>query len=270
MAEFNEARAYSRLAEGAASLGLQIAVSDLCGAVALRTEHEGLGLLNRVIGLGLREPITPRTIALLTTHYSDLHVTWGVELSPPAATPQTVALLRSIPLRRGLATAVLAIDCHRGTPWRSDVQVVKCEGHPNAESAAIEAAVFGASGTLRSLLELAPRQSRCCQWLAYDGSKPIGACLTYMEQEAAWFGWSATLPDYRGRGVQRALLARCVDAAAAGGCRWMTAETSIGTAARPDPSYRNMLRAGFVELYRRHIHLFLPRRHAKPNDVPTG
>lgn len=270
LAEFCEGRAYRGLAEaGAKILGLQVDATDLCGAIVLRSEHKGLGtLLNRVIGLGLREPITAQTIASLTAHYRGIPAAWSIELTPPAATPDVVAMLRSIPLRRGLATAVLAVNCSHATPWPSTFQVVKCEGQPSAEGASIEAAVFGVSDTLKSLLAVAPLQSCYRQWLAYDRARPVGACLTHVDHEGAWFGWSATLPEYRGRGVQRTLLAHCLDDAAAAGCRWMTAETAIGTDSRPDPSFRNMRRAGFIELYRRHSHLFLPRRPTAPSSDP--
>ena len=265
LAEFSEANAYRQLIAGAAGLGMQACAVELCGGVALRCPDDGLGpLMNRVIGLGLREPITGQMIAALNEHYHGLPGTWCVELSPPAMTPEGVALLRTIPLRRGLATAMLAIDCGRELHWPTSLSVVRYEGRPNREAAAIQAEVFGVSPALRSVLEVAPRQPGLRQWLAYDGSNPVGACLSSVHGQSSWFGWSATLPQHRGRGVQRALLARCVEDAAAAGCRWMTAETAIGTAARPDPSFVNLRRAGFVELYRRHNHLFLPRRSHAP------
>jgi GNAT superfamily N-acetyltransferase len=170
-----------------------------------------------------------------------------------------VTLLRSARMRRGLATAILAVDCRRGTSWPSNFNVVQGDENTSRKASAIEAAVFGVHDALRSLLEAVPRQSAFRQWLAFDNGIAVGACLTYVDRECSWFGWSATLPQYRRRGVQRALLARCIQDAASNGSRWMTAETAIGTRLHPDASYANLRRAGFVELYRRYSYLYLPR-----------
>ena len=67
----------------------------------------------------------------------------------------------------------------------------------------------------------------------------------------AEFGIAATLEPARGRGCQLALLHRRILDAAEAGCHTLFVETGERVPGRPSPSYRNILRAGFVEAYLR-------------------
>ncbi|MFG6503764.1 GNAT family N-acetyltransferase [Microbacterium sp. P05] len=83
---------------------------------------------------------------------------------------------------------------------------------------------------------------------AWDGDLLIGAGAVHLLGEAASLNTGATLPSHRRRGVQGALISARVRAAADAGCRLVSAETGSS----PDsPSYRNLVRAGFVHLYDR-------------------
>jgi GNAT superfamily N-acetyltransferase len=61
----------------------------------------------------------------------------------------------------------------------------------------------------------------------------------------------ATLPEYRGRGAQSALLTARARAAKAAGCRWLVADTGAEGPGDRNTSLRNMLRVGFEPLYER-------------------
>lgn len=73
----------------------------------------------------------------------------------------------------------------------------------------------------------------------------------HVDGEIAQFGIGATLKPARGRGCQTALLHRRIADAAAAGCRTLFVETGERVPERPSASYRNILRAGFVEAYPR-------------------
>jgi hypothetical protein len=93
-------------------------------------------------------------------------------------------------------------------------------------------------------------------YLVRDGARPIAGAAMFVQGEGAWLGLSATIPADRGRGAQTALLARRFQDAAALGCAWVSADTQPETTARPNPSYRNMRRAGMDILYSRPKYLF--------------
>jgi GNAT superfamily N-acetyltransferase len=87
--------------------------------------------------------------------------------------------------------------------------------------------------------------------VAYDAARPVGAGALFVTGDQGWLGLGATLPDARGRGAQSAILAARVRLAAGQGAATVTTETGVREPGRPEPSYRNILRAGFEEAYER-------------------
>jgi hypothetical protein len=87
--------------------------------------------------------------------------------------------------------------------------------------------------------------------VAYDGDVPVSAAGLVVAGDQGWLGMGATLPAARGRGAQSALLAARIRLAAEAGCATVTTETGVREEARPDRSYRNILRAGFEEAFAR-------------------
>jgi GNAT superfamily N-acetyltransferase len=84
-------------------------------------------------------------------------------------------------------------------------------------------------------------------YVAYDGERPAGAGALFVHEGVGWLGLGATLPEFRGRGAQSAILADRIEDARKQGCRRITTETGERTNDRPSNSYRNILRAGFRE-----------------------
>lgn len=82
-------------------------------------------------------------------------------------------------------------------------------------------------------------------YVGWDGATPVSAAALHIAGDTAWFGLGATLPSHRGRGGQSALFARRIADALDAGCRVMATETGEDTPQAPNPSYRNMIRAGF-------------------------
>jgi GNAT superfamily N-acetyltransferase len=85
-------------------------------------------------------------------------------------------------------------------------------------------------------------------YVAYDGDAPAGAGALYVHDRVRWLGFGATLPEYRGRGAQSAILAVRIEDARRQGCSTLTTETGELAEGRPSSSYRNILRAGFREV----------------------
>jgi GNAT superfamily N-acetyltransferase len=86
---------------------------------------------------------------------------------------------------------------------------------------------------------------------AWDGETAVAGAALYVLGDAGWLGAASTLPSARGRGAQGALMARRIEDGRAFGCRWFVTETGEETAAHPNPSLRNMMRAGFRVAYHR-------------------
>jgi GNAT superfamily N-acetyltransferase len=84
-------------------------------------------------------------------------------------------------------------------------------------------------------------------YVAYDGERPAGAGALFVHEGVGWLGYAATLPDYRGRGAQSAILAVRIEDARKQGCSTVVTETGAMEEGRPSNSYRNIVRAGFRE-----------------------
>jgi GNAT superfamily N-acetyltransferase len=113
------------------------------------------------------------------------------------------------------------------------------------------AAAYGFPATFAGWLgRLAGRTGWRCL-APYEGGEPIATGALFTAGEVGWLGFGATLPSHRGRGTQSALLAARITLAAELGLGLVVTETGVprGGRARPGPSYRNILRAGFRETY---------------------
>jgi hypothetical protein len=88
-------------------------------------------------------------------------------------------------------------------------------------------------------------------YLAYDAGQPVAAALMYVAGEWAWLGFAATLPEFRGRGAQSALLARRISDGLSCTVKGFTTETGAPPPGEEHkhPSFRNISRAGFEVAY---------------------
>jgi GNAT superfamily N-acetyltransferase len=84
-------------------------------------------------------------------------------------------------------------------------------------------------------------------YAAYEGEEPAGAGALFVQEDVGWLGFGATLPAFRGRGAQSAILAARIEDARQQQCSLVVTETGELEADRPSSSYRNILRAGFRE-----------------------
>jgi hypothetical protein len=114
-------------------------------------------------------------------------------------------------------------------------QVVAVDGDP-----------FGyTAGTLDMLGE-----PRFFTVLATKCGQPAATGSLYIQNELGYLGNGKTLEVFRRQGAQNALIATRVSMAAALGCLDVVSETYRFL----ESSYRNLIRAGFVELYARSIY----------------
>ncbi len=84
-------------------------------------------------------------------------------------------------------------------------------------------------------------------YVAYDEGVPCAAGALFVSGATAWFGVDTTIPAYRGKGLQLAIIARRLHDASARGVIFAMAETGRSAqSSDPDgPSFRNYKRLGF-------------------------
>jgi hypothetical protein len=118
------------------------------------------------------------------------------------------------------------------------------------EDAAIVASIVGPAFDLpqcgAELLAAVIERKHWRVYIAEADGVPVAAAGTFIEGDFGYFAFSATRTEFRRRGAQRLLLQTRINAAADAGCQWLATETGFPlTADEPNPSYQNLLWAGF-------------------------
>jgi GNAT superfamily N-acetyltransferase len=218
----------------------------------------GVGMMNLVLGATAAGALDEGHLAAACEWMRARGVDFYVPVPPDL--PQTGPVeswLAANGLRPGYAWMKFVRDPHPPRFRRPAVEVVELNAGDQRPFGMIAATGFGLPAWAAAFFaELPGREGWHCYVALVDGS-PQACAAMLVEGEVAEFGIAATLEPARGRGCQLALLHQRIEDAAAAGCRLLFVETGERVAGRPDPSYRNILRAGFEEAYLR------------PNWTPT-
>lgn len=265
LVELSEAHAYASLARPHADFAKSaggphsFTVGSAVGVVAAAAPSS-LNL-NRVIGLGVREPCDEAMLDSIAETYRTAAVAYAIEMSPLARPAELPQWLRQRRLRRLLPTRMY---------WRSTADLPTHDSGLSVRTAAeveevewlarLCCQVFRMPAATEAILAATQRDCRWTAWLVRQGQVAIGGGLCFVDEGIAWLGWDATLPEHRGRGAHRDLIVARALAARQRGCRYITAETATHTPARPDPSARNYEKLGFLLAYERHTYASIPAR----------
>ena len=204
-------------------------------------------MLNRVVGLGVDEPATEaaldEALALLegTRHY--------VAVTPGAEPPQLVDWLAKRGFEPGWGWTQFCRGVDELPALETELELVEVGSDQTADFARVVATGYRLPDATLPLLGLAPVRPGWTCWLALADGEPAGAAALHVGDGAAYLGFAATLPEHRGKGAQNALLAARIRRAAEMGCDLVVTETGERREGLSIDSYRNILRAGFVEQY---------------------
>jgi GNAT superfamily N-acetyltransferase len=228
------------------------------GGLALSVRTDSTGFWNRALGFGFSQPVTHDLIARLTDFYRARGVTTAtIQLAPPvipadwdeirarenlSASPGNAKLAREIDTATGDAEPGL----HEG------LRVGRTAPADDAEWLAVKLRAFELSDECSAaLLASTVRRPGWHTYAAWHGDRIIATASLQVRGSTARLLGGTTLPEYRGQGVQTALIAARVQAARAAGCRWLVAETGAEGPDGHNSSLRNLRRAGFELLYER-------------------
>lgn len=228
-------------------------------AVSLITPGADDASVNRTIGLGFDTELDDAALSALCAQYTSLGVPrWIVQWSPEARPRDE----RDLFARHGgdpktpIAKMWGTLDDARPSEPHTTLRVEEV-GRAHAEF--FQTVVAPALGMLAIVAPLTSSAIGDAQWhhyVVFDGDTPIAGAAMFVQDRGAYFGLAATTPEARGRGAQTLLLARRMADAKKLGCEWVTASTTPDTESHPNPSYRNMLRAGMRLLYHQPKYLF--------------
>ena len=224
-------------------------VVDLAGgAAALRAPQAPESpMLNRIVALGVREPATEDQLDAAMGAMTGLR--YYVTISPAAGPAELTDWLTARGFEPGWGWMQFARDV--GEVWAPPTSLDLVEIGPERADvfAAVVRTAFGLPAALDAVTARTVTAEGWTCWIAYDGDEPAGAAALFVEDGDAYLGLGGTLPEHRGKGSQSALLATRIARARELGCRAVYTETGEQRPDRPSGSYRNIVRAGFEELY---------------------
>ena len=88
-------------------------------------------------------------------------------------------------------------------------------------------------------------------FVAFADRAPAATGTLFVFRGVGWLSFAATVPEFRRRGAQSALLGARILAAAELGCMMVVGESGALEEGRPSNSHRNIVRAGFEAVYDR-------------------
>lgn len=210
---------------------------------------------NRALCLGLRDPATEaeldRAIAWLKNNASP---SWAIQIPPPALPEAIGQWMEARGLAKsgnGWAKHHRAANAVQAASRPPSFEVRPADEHDAQEFGHIAHAGFGLPQSMVPWFASLVGRPRWKIFLAYDGDDPIAAGALFLDGKWGWLGIDATLPGYRGRGAQTALIARRLEAGIAAGVTGFAAETGQPAAGEEGKyaSYRNYRSAGFKVAY---------------------
>jgi GNAT superfamily N-acetyltransferase len=225
-------------------------------------------MFNRIMGIGL-DPESgadgpEAVLARAAEHYAAAGIRrWMIQVLPhvePEGFAETAGRHGIIRLR-GWAKHLGSTD--RENRARSGLRIVRIGADAPAgeggESSRVDAWAeilvqnFGFPDPFLAWVRALRTRERWHLYLALDGDTPVATGALFLsESDAGPIGqltFGSTLPEYRGRGAQSALVARRVEDARDAGARWVVSETDEELPDRPNPSTRNLVRLGLPVAY---------------------
>jgi hypothetical protein len=214
-------------------------------------------LFNRVLGIGVGEMATEALLNAAIGIYQSAGVeNYVIPISPLAQPAQLTKWLSA----RGFVEGGNWVKMYRAnqpaTPVQTDLRV-EAIGIEDADAFGdVATRGFGVPPQLAPSFSGTVGRPGWHNYLGYDGEQPVATAGMFIKDSVAWLGMASTLESHRKHGAHSAMFARRIQDGLALGCNWFVTETWEETPESPNPSYRNMLRAGFKLAYlrRNYIH----------------
>lgn len=213
-----------------------IEVLEVAGGVCTcMSSDSSLAVWNRVIGLGVDVPPTPKILARIEAFYARRAAGFTIQGTVPGIEKREYA--------QEPGTAVFARSTQPTALPQTALTVADAENRQ--EFGTLCAAASGLPPLFADwFAELVGREHWHC-FLAYANGRPIATGALYAAEGVGSLGFAATTEKERGRGAQRALLAARLERARDLGLSTVAATTGEPVRGSPGPSYRNLERAGF-------------------------
>lgn len=232
-----------------------LATSRRDGVLCLSCREAPIQLLHRVIGIGTLGPASQPTLDRVLRHYDGRGLVPRVEVAEGVAPRSLEPLLR----RNGFAEEegdhlvhVLQTDRAPDVPAAAGLRIEMATRRTAGEFGRLIRTGFAADGPVGDLFDRASAaavrrmpSSRFVSLIARVDGRPAGTAMLWCSPRVAGLYSGSVLDAFRGRGIQKALIAERVRLGLERGRRVFTSQT-----AGDGPSAHNLHDLGFRVLYR--------------------
>jgi GNAT superfamily N-acetyltransferase len=244
---------YESMAPHPVNSQLGIAATRIGGGV-LSMRNDVTGYWSKAVGFGVSEPVTSALIDEVLEFYRAESSPGAVIQISPSARPadwDQLAAARNFRAQDPWFKLMCRVEDF-GAAVRTELRVGPVAKNDAREWAAVALRGFGMpeQGLGDMMATAAADHPGFRPFAAWDGDEIVASANLFIYGEVGSLNSAATLPDYRAKGAQSALLAARAKAAAEAGCRWLVAETGVAHD-RSNPSLNNMLRFGLRPRYER-------------------
>jgi len=208
---------------------------------------------NRVVGLGSQGPVTRDDVAAISGYFraSGLGESM-IQVPTEVMTPELAAWLGEAGYKQGRNWVKLWHPIGEVHDAETSLRIAQIGPEEADDFASIVVDAMEFPPAVGPLAAAVVGVYGWRHYLGYDRDTPVAATAMFIDGETAWFGFGATREAARGRGGQSAMFAARLRDARDLGCTLAVTETGEETPEDPvNPSYRNMLRAGFTLAYAR-------------------
>ncbi|MBX2874752.1 MAG: GNAT family N-acetyltransferase [Saprospiraceae bacterium] len=215
--------------------------------------------MNRVVGLGLDYSINREQLRTIVGFYQKVGVKrFFIQLSPQTLDETTFEILQASGFRHYNNWT------KHFRPTAKDLNTAQ-EGFPILKLGLEDVSQFGK--LICTCFDW--KYDQLDHWLNQSVGAPgyqhyavhmdeqiVGVGALHVEGECASMAFAATLPTYRGLGIQQQLLQKRIEVARQLGCRYLVSETAEEINGKTVTSARNMRRVGFEIAYQRQNWIF--------------
>jgi hypothetical protein len=254
--EFGEAEAYAdMLAAAPPELGCH--VERIGSAIILMMPSFPITLFNRVLCLGLNEPATESMLIDIENRYQQANIkAYAVQIGSVFQPPELPHWLGAHHFASGQNWVKMIRPPDTSITIPTSLRIEQITPDRAKDFGQVTPQAFGMPPFLTPWMIALVGRIGWLHYVAYDNDTPVAAGAIYIHGEIGWLGIGGTLPTYRNRGAQGALMACRIRAASDAGCQWIITETGEDTPQNRNPSYHNMVRTGFDLAYQRANYIY--------------
>lgn len=209
-------------------------------------------LVNRVFGLGSKDrPTLEQLVEIRETYLEAGILRFFLHVLPEVLDPGLESLLSDAGYMRYRGWMKFARRPDPVPPAATDLTVRRIFAEEADHFADIVAAAFDFLPTSRPALAKLADASGWWLYMSFEGDEPAGTGGLFMADGVGYLDWAATVPAFRRRGSQSAILAMRLKDAFATGCERVITMTGEAVPGDEQHSYGNISKAGFEESYLR-------------------